>query len=270
MKEYTFLKDKHLWGDGPWVQEPDRVEWVDEETGYQCLARRTKHTGTWCGYVGVPPGHPWFGKTDREHTKASSNLFMKLMSAALEKYGGFAGIPDGVASPVLEQHPDYDKRIYELECHGGVTFTGHPANYTYKDWEAWRKSMIARLPEIETYPRGDAAEAWADYEQYMNNYQGWIDCQNLEGITTEQPDKWWLFGFDCAHCDDVMPGMDYKLGELIPGREPRHFPGAFYRDLPYVKDQCTSLALQLKAIEQTHCEEQGHTNEGVSELPRET
>ena len=46
---------------GPWSEEPDRVEWVDELTGLPCLARRNLHLGTWCGYVGVPAGHPLHG-----------------------------------------------------------------------------------------------------------------------------------------------------------------------------------------------------------------
>jgi hypothetical protein len=52
--------DKSAWGDGPWQGEPDRVEWHDEATGLPCLLKRS-HMGAWCGYAGVPPGHPWHG-----------------------------------------------------------------------------------------------------------------------------------------------------------------------------------------------------------------
>lgn len=45
---------------GPWDYEPDRAEWRDEDTGLPCLARRGP-LGQWCGYVAVPPGHPWHG-----------------------------------------------------------------------------------------------------------------------------------------------------------------------------------------------------------------
>lgn len=50
------------WGDGPWVNEPDRVEF--ESHGYACVMRRNFMRGTWCGYVGVPEGHPNYGKWD--------------------------------------------------------------------------------------------------------------------------------------------------------------------------------------------------------------
>ena len=53
---------KSEWGPGPWQDEPDRHEW--RYRGLPCIARRNMGYGTWCGYVGVPPGHPWFGKGD--------------------------------------------------------------------------------------------------------------------------------------------------------------------------------------------------------------
>lgn len=49
---------KMEWGDGPWVRENDRVEW--RENGLPCLILRNQ-MGAWCGYVAVPPGHPWHG-----------------------------------------------------------------------------------------------------------------------------------------------------------------------------------------------------------------
>ena len=52
--------DKSTWGDGPWQQEPDRVQW--EHAGLDCLMVRVQTHGAWCGYVGVPQGHPAHGK----------------------------------------------------------------------------------------------------------------------------------------------------------------------------------------------------------------
>lgn len=58
--ELRFI-DKSDWGDGPWQDEPDKVQWTDEATGLPCLAVRHPHSGHWCGYVGVAEGHPVFG-----------------------------------------------------------------------------------------------------------------------------------------------------------------------------------------------------------------
>jgi hypothetical protein len=58
---YTFV-DKSDWGQGAWHNEPDKVQWIDAATGLDCLAVRSNPAlGNWCGYVGVPEGHPAFG-----------------------------------------------------------------------------------------------------------------------------------------------------------------------------------------------------------------
>lgn len=56
------LVDKSKWQEGPWQNEPDKKQWLDEATGYPCLIVRQIELGHLCGYVGVPPGHPWFEK----------------------------------------------------------------------------------------------------------------------------------------------------------------------------------------------------------------
>lgn len=54
-------EEKRAWGDGPWVNEPDRVEW--RYKGLPCLLKRGP-LGNWCGYVGVPPEHPLHGQNE--------------------------------------------------------------------------------------------------------------------------------------------------------------------------------------------------------------
>lgn len=58
-------EERKAWPPGPWVDEPDRVEWRDEATGLPCLIVRG-HLGALCGYVGVPEGHPWFGLDEHD------------------------------------------------------------------------------------------------------------------------------------------------------------------------------------------------------------
>lgn len=50
---------------GPWDDEPDKVQWIDAATGLDCLAVRNR-SGNWCGYVGLPPGHPMHGQSADE------------------------------------------------------------------------------------------------------------------------------------------------------------------------------------------------------------
>lgn len=42
---------------GPWNDEPDFAEFVFD--GFPCVLNRN-NMGAWCGYVGVPEGHPWY------------------------------------------------------------------------------------------------------------------------------------------------------------------------------------------------------------------
>lgn len=58
-RSYTTV-DKTTWGPGPWQDEPDKMQWIDEATGLDCLIVRNR-LGALCGYVGVPPEHPWHG-----------------------------------------------------------------------------------------------------------------------------------------------------------------------------------------------------------------
>lgn len=164
--------NKYEYGPGPWSNEPNRLEF--EEYGLPCLMHRNP-LGAWCGYVAVPPGHPYYGKKGND-----------------------------------------------LEVHGGVTYADYCSGH------------VCHTPK--------------------------------EG----QPDNVWWFGFDCAHCWDLVPWMvaqklklkwpvldeagtvyvsspNAELDELEA--EARLFAHDVYRDVEYVKGQCRYLAEQLKEAE---------------------
>ena len=54
----------------------------------------------------------------------------------------------------------------------------------------------------------------------------------------EPDDVWWL-GFDCAHANDVIPGLDHHLQLYDIGR--------VYRTLDYVREECRQFAARLVA-----------------------
>lgn len=85
--------DKSNWPDGPWKNEPDRVEFKHE--GFDCLIQRVPH-GNLCGYVAMPPGHPWHGKhyDDLEGIEVHGGL-----TFSEECGGGFGGAVCHVPSP---------------------------------------------------------------------------------------------------------------------------------------------------------------------------
>ncbi len=53
--------DKSGWPSGPWEGEPDRLEWRLDDCALPLLIQRGP-LGVLCGYVGVPPWHPAYGK----------------------------------------------------------------------------------------------------------------------------------------------------------------------------------------------------------------
>ena len=42
--EKTFM-DKSTWTEGKWTYEPDLVQWIDLESGYDCIVIRHELTG---------------------------------------------------------------------------------------------------------------------------------------------------------------------------------------------------------------------------------
>lgn len=66
-------------------------------------------------------------------------------------------------------------------------------------------------------------------------FEGLNEKTNFEA-TNKPTDLQW-FGFDCSHCEDLCPAYD---------REFRH--SGVYRDVDFVRDQCTNLAKQLQSL----------------------
>jgi hypothetical protein len=54
----------------PWLREPDRLHF--ERHGLPCVINRVEHSGSLCGYVGVPAEHPWHGKGYGDHVPVDS------------------------------------------------------------------------------------------------------------------------------------------------------------------------------------------------------
>jgi hypothetical protein len=95
-KEYRTL-DKSGWGEGPWLQEPDKVQFPDPDTGLPCVITRHSFFGNLCGYVGVPEGHPFHGKQYGEvghlHAHGSVN-YSDLCQPNDSESEGVCHVPD--------------------------------------------------------------------------------------------------------------------------------------------------------------------------------
>jgi hypothetical protein len=123
---------KKQWGPGPWQDEPDEAEWVNEATGYKCRILRVPHTGSLCGYVVVPETHPAFGLSYDGDTYAEHQERMAAFRAELERTRG--DIKKWRSLPAQEAFPGIGEAIGKVEVHGGLTYAG--PGITHKD-EWW-------------------------------------------------------------------------------------------------------------------------------------
>ena len=204
--------DKSTWGRGPWQQEPDKKQWVDAATGLPCLIVRN-HGGALCGYVGVPPGHPW-------HGKAYSGPCLKA-EPCTETYCGHS--PEGL-----------------IAVHGGLTFSDDCEDLSEAAWERLREREPAWRKEAAQYPVGDAAKRLREWGAALTSYEVWTEQMRARAIChlpePGEPDHVWWFGFDCAHSGDVSPGYDGYLRDH-----------GTYKPIGYVERECARLAEQLAA-----------------------
>ncbi len=91
--------DKSGWPDGPWKFEPDKVQYMDEETGLPCLIFRNGF-GALCGYVGTSENHLQFKKDSDDIEVADINVHGGITFTDFCKKGGICHIPD-------ENEPDH-------------------------------------------------------------------------------------------------------------------------------------------------------------------
>lgn len=74
--QWSFI-DKSQWPQrGEWDKEPDKVQWIDEATNLDCLIHRGTSDAL-CGYVGLPPGHPFHGK-DYNDVKRTDGSYLNV------------------------------------------------------------------------------------------------------------------------------------------------------------------------------------------------
>lgn len=95
------LVDKRAWEDGPWKDEPDKKQF--HYMGLPCLIVRTEEIGTLCGYVGVDPSHPWYGKN-------TNQIASQAEAMSLTVHGGinYAKETTDLVGPVLEENDPSD------------------------------------------------------------------------------------------------------------------------------------------------------------------
>jgi hypothetical protein len=215
-REYLRV-NRQDWPSGPWDGEPDKVQWVDADTGLDCLMVRNGG-GAWCGYVGVAEGHRFFGID----------------------YSQCAQQP-----PCEESYCDHTPGS-ALSVHGGLTFADFCHEPTREKWEQWRVSLRGHVGESLQYPQGDAARAFRDYAHLLDDFEAWREFSEGRHVChvpfAGRPARVWWLGFDCSHSDDRSPAnlkWEREHGFMNYHDE--------YRDRAYVAAEVARLASQLAA-----------------------
>ena len=118
--------------------ELDRLEW--EHRGLCCLIIRHPTLGHLCGYVGVPPAHPLFGKEYRQCLRGCPCVLSERFGAWVKEW-----------PCVWEEGHSAIIRLFDV--HGGITFCGQGDEYPEGRWwigfdcaHAW--DFVPGLPNL--------------------------------------------------------------------------------------------------------------------------
>lgn len=143
----------------------------------------------------------------------------------------------------------------EFESHGFpcmVIRHNHRPEHNPKDWLG---HLCGYVGVPKDHPLYNKSARWGEREENS-------PIDNLEvhgGITfsdfRDEKKDFYYFGFDAAHCDDLIPGF-YELrqpGECLYEIYQKHkaFSDLFketYKDMNYMKAECENLAKQLREL----------------------
>jgi len=102
---------------GLWENEPDKFD--GEHCGYKTAMRRGP-MGGWCGYVGIPESHPWFGKHYSDKVKVPQEVIERPLD--IDKVGAinlFCALGRGDE----DAKEGWMDMVLAIDVHGGLTFS---------------------------------------------------------------------------------------------------------------------------------------------------
>jgi hypothetical protein len=222
------LRDRTGWEPGPWDDEPDKIEFTTT-VGLPGLIVRS-HSGGLCGYVGVPPGHQFYGVD-----------YSQCVRLAAGRECDDAGVNPFDA--VREQTGYLGQAVRGLEALQAMQ-DKHMNGRRQWDW-------CDHTPENYMWPHGGIT--------YSYGSSGDICRDPLPG----QADGVWWLGFDCDHGGDFSPALQATVRRVGCYERPPYnhraaikealsTPGwsgvDIYKTVPYVRAEVEQLARQLNGF----------------------
>lgn len=170
-----------LYPPGPWDDEPDLAEWIDEATGYTCAIFRHPEIGNLNGYVRLAEDHPLIGVP---YSVPVPPEFTQEIEGVMKQPVGKRGIID----VFLAAFGDERQVGLLFDVHGSITFSGRHSYLSPGWWYGFdcghgldllpgmiflRKQIHRKHPEIGEIP------------ERMEVYRDWAyvraECASLAG-----------------------------------------------------------------------------------------
>lgn len=186
--------DKSTWGQGPWQDEPDAIDFY--AYGLKCAMRRGP-TGAWCGYVALPAGHPLWGKSYGSEVENPPQALLER-PIDMDKVGVinlFCNIKNA------EELARACELALLIDVHGGLTWAGARLPADEKDGELWWLGFDC-CHGGDASPRTDAALRHVRETPGPSRYDVYRDMAYVRG--------------ECASLAKQLCGWD----KLEPRRDP--------------------------------------------------
>lgn len=112
----------------PWWTEDNKVDFEAED--FKCAMRRGP-LGSWCGYVGVPSNHPWFGLSYNSLIKPTKDM---LGPRDRQDFGSIDLLCAALSGKNIEEEMPIS---LALRVHGGITYVENHEPYGEPDGLWW-------------------------------------------------------------------------------------------------------------------------------------
>jgi len=153
----------------PWFREANSLDF--EADGLKCAMRRGP-LGSWCGYVGIPSSHPWFGLTYNATIKPTKDM---LGPRDRQDYGPIDLLCAAFSTKDIEKEMPIS---LAMRVHGGLTYSKDHEPFGEPDGLWWYGFDCAHAGDLIPSFAEQRFEFQRD-DIYRNQSYVVAECQSL-------------------------------------------------------------------------------------------